>query len=314
MTDKNEPIDNTMENSNKMIPFHLVTGFLGSGKTSFLKSFFDSFTTKHRIALIQNEFANAGIDSMELQTGKWQFDLLEVNNGSVFCVCLFSGFVEQLSDFIDTTQPDLILLEATGLADPIAVSQLIANESLRHKIYLSRIWTIVDAQNYTKVQQLSAVKNQIMIADEILINKIDLVDTETTKALIDQLKSINPIAKIKSTTYGKTNFDTDVFDKRLFDFEGNPSEGISGIYTQVFRTPYPVKRKNFDYLIKIINQDVLRLKGYVVLEDNKMYMIQSVFGETKLLEVNTISNATEIISISKYKIDFEFILRKLILL
>lgn len=95
------------------IPFYLVTGFLGSGKTTLLKRYLDKYSDEKKIAVIQNEFAEINVDSRELRkTGK-SFELLEMNNGSVFCVCLLGDFVSSLSDFILQHHPDMIVLEAS---------------------------------------------------------------------------------------------------------------------------------------------------------------------------------------------------------
>ena len=96
----------------KKIPFYLVTGFLGSGKTTLIKQFIGSYADLKKIAIIQNEFAEVNIDSRDLRETRKSFELLEMNNGSVFCVCLLGSFVYSLASFIEEHHPDLIILEA----------------------------------------------------------------------------------------------------------------------------------------------------------------------------------------------------------
>lgn len=297
-----------------MIPFHLVTGFLGSGKTTFLKEFLSQFSAKQRIAIVQNEFAESGIDGKELQESGWKFDLLEVNKGSVFCVCLFSDFRGQLNHFIDEYQPEIVVLEATGLADPIAVSELLMDSELQKRVYLAKVWSIVDAMHFNKVRQMPSVKNQLLIADAIIINKCDLVPNETTEIIQNEIVSINPLAKIVFTTFCKLDKIelADVVSNTKIS--GKPTSAIQGIRTQVYRTPYSTKKKNLDYLILQLNRDIYRLKGYVRLDNNEAFMIQSVFGETSLTPVKESVMSTEIISIGTRIIDFEMILRKLVIL
>jgi len=83
------------------IPTYLITGFLGSGKTTFIKHVIEYYNNKERIAVMQNEFAPANYDGTELKrlTTK-HFDLLEINNGSAFCVCLLSTFLSSLKKFL----------------------------------------------------------------------------------------------------------------------------------------------------------------------------------------------------------------------
>ena len=67
------------------IPFHIISGFLGSGKTTFLKRIIDKYAGEYKIGIIQNEFAPANIDGAELKKSGKDFQLLEINNGSAFC-------------------------------------------------------------------------------------------------------------------------------------------------------------------------------------------------------------------------------------
>lgn len=295
------------------IPFHLITGFLGSGKTSFMKTVLEQFSDKKRIAVIQNEFAETGIDGKELQGGGWRFDLLEVNKGSVFCVCLFSDFREQLKVFVETYKPDIVLLEATGLADPIAIGELLMEEDLQHLLYLSKIWTIIDAQHYDKVKMMPAVKNQIVIADNIIVNKTDLISDQKNVLLEDELKKTNPLACLVFTTYCRLKVD-DLLSEKSLAINGQPVGPIKDIRTGVYRTPHPIKRKNLDYLISTLDEDVYRMKGYVILDNNEAVMIQSVFGKTTLTPLDKTMLTTEIVSIGKRNIDFEYLLRKLVIL
>jgi len=294
------------------IPFHLVTGFLGSGKTTFLKNFLSQYSDKMRIAIIQNEFAETGIDGKELQNGGWRFDLLEINKGSVFCVCLFSDFRQQLKSLVETHQPDVVLLEATGLADPIAIGELLMEEALQEQLYLAKVWTIIDAQHYQKVKQMPAVKNQIVVADQLLVNKTDLISDAEKDLLEKELKGLNPLATITLTSYCKLVVN-DLYSEKQDLISGKPVGAMKDIRTQVFRTPYAVKRKNLDYLIATLNEDIYRLKGYIVLDNNEAVMIQCVFGKTTLTPVEKSMLSTEIISIGKRNIDLDFILKKLII-
>jgi len=297
-----------------MIPFHLVTGFLGSGKTTFLKELLAQYSDKQRIAVVQNEFAESGIDGKELQGSGWKFDLLEVNKGSVFCVCLFSDFRGQLRQFVDEFNPDMVVLEATGMADPIAISELLMDSELQKQLYLAKVWTVVDALHYNKVKTMPAVNNQLLIADEVIVNKCDCVGSEAVESIRQEIVSINPLAKIQLTSYCKLS-KIELAEKIASDkVTAKPNSAPQGIRTQVYRTPYTIKRKNMDYLIAQLNEEIYRLKGYVRLDNNEAFMIQSVFGVTTLTPVKESALSTEFISIGTKVIDYEFILRKLVIL
>ncbi len=291
-----------------MIPFHLITGFLGSGKTTFLKELLKQYADKQKIAVIQNEFADAGIDGRELQQTSWKFDLLEVNKGSVFCVCLFSDFREQLRQFIDQCKPDMVVLEATGLADPLSITELLTDAELQQRTYLAGVWCIADARNFRLVKDLKATRNQLLIADRILLNKSDLVEEAELEQLKFILSEINPLAEVKPTSF--CNLPILLDDKKHTpQVVGEPSGPPAALYTSVYRSPYPVKRANLDYLLSLMNEDVFRLKGYVVTDTDETLMIQSVCGITNTLPVQKQPFGTEIIAIGRKKIELKTILQ-----
>jgi len=189
------------------IPFYLVTGFLGSGKTTFLKNVLATWSGDKRIAVIQNEFAAQGVDGAELKLACSGFKLVEINNGSVFCVCLMATFVESLQKVIKEYNPEMIFLEASGLADPINIIELLGREGLKDKVSLAHIITIVDAPNFERgMKILPGFRHQIMIADTVMVNKSDIFKGSNS-LLSDNIRNLNPFARIIETAYCKTDMD-----------------------------------------------------------------------------------------------------------
>ena len=103
------------------IPFHIISGFLGSGKTTLLKRIIEKYSDNAKIGIIQNEFAPANIDGVELKKSGDNFTLLEINNGSVFCVCLLGDFLRSLEKFINENTPDILVIECSGLSDTTSI-------------------------------------------------------------------------------------------------------------------------------------------------------------------------------------------------
>ena len=286
-------------NVNK-IPFILVTGFLGSGKTSLLKHLLAELSGKMRVAIIQNEFSPGKTDSNELRSTNQPFDLLEVNNGSVFCACLLDTFISQLSVFKQKYNPEIIFLEATGLADPISLGQVMQAPELQKHVYLAGVWTVVDSENFDKSHQfIQQVKHQIQLADLILINKTDL--QRPKKQLLALIQRWNPSAEVTETKFSTiNNIGQKIHPTSLkkSDSEFNrsaskrPDIGSCVIRTQKSYTKEIIK----EFWTSHKNQ-IHRMKGYAKLKDGQYILIQSVFDMLELTETTQWIGPTEIIFI-----------------
>jgi len=250
----------------KKIPFYLVTGFLGSGKTTLLKQFIGRYADLKKVAIIQNEYADTNIDSRELkQTGK-SFELLEMNNGSVFCVCLLGSFVHSLADFIHQHQPDLVILEASGLSDPITICQIISSSALRNLIWLSHSYTIVDALNFQKtIERVGRNTHQIRVADTIVLNKCDLA-FESLSEIRRKLLIINPFAKIVETSYCKIELSEEFtfhLPVSLMGTDQKENAGRPGVGLALIKCTKAVSTENLDHFIRKYSLITYRMKGYV---------------------------------------------------
>ncbi len=214
-----------------IIPFYLVTGFLGSGKTTFLKEVLAGYSSGKRIAVIQNEFAPTGVDGIELKMTGTGFRLVEINNGSVFCVCLMATFVESLQQVISEYKPEMIFLEASGLADPVNIIELLGREGLNGRVGLANIITIVDAPNFERGRKtLPRFRHQIMIADTVMINKSDLFEDSKT-LLYDQIRAMNPFAGIIETAFCKTDLKGLIFEGEINSGSTDSQSKIPGEIT-----------------------------------------------------------------------------------
>ncbi len=250
----------------KKIPFYLVTGFLGSGKTTLIKQLIGCYADSKKIAVVQNEYADVNIDSRELrQTGK-SFELLEINNGSVFCVCLLGSFVHSLAGFIHQHQPDLIILEASGLSDPISISQIISASALRNLIWLAHTYTVVDALNFQKtIERVGRNTHQIRVADTIVLNKCDLAVKSLPEIRI-KLLVINPFAKIVETSFCSIDF----FSESVFHFPVSvigidqiESSGRPDAGSVIIKLTKPITTENLDKFIHKYSLITYRIKGYI---------------------------------------------------
>ncbi len=177
--------------------FYLVTGFLGAGKTTFLKNFIKLFAGK-RVYLIINEFGAAGVDGTLLR--EMDATLAEINNGSIFCACRLDKFEDTLNEAI-AAAPDVIITEASGLSDPTNVQRVLAQYPA---IQYQGSVCLVDSVRLERVFSTAVVcPRQLTVASLILLNKTDLATEEQlakTQALVQEA---NPAATILPTTFGQ---------------------------------------------------------------------------------------------------------------
>ncbi len=284
-----------------MVPILLVTGFLGSGKTTLLKEILRSYGNNKKIAIVQNDFAPVNVDSAELSREFDELTVLEVNNGSLFCVCKLASFITQSADFIDKHNPDMLIIEASGLADPIAVTESFAQKPLSQKAYLQQVWTLVDAnhiQNLTRVN--TRVKHQIQVADLIIINKAEGINpVEPLQTLLSQL---NPLARQCVTDWCKIPVHEmeSLWEKRLSQhkIEGVP-EKRPLICTAVYQTPYIYPAFNAAEFFSQIPSSCLRVKGVVKIGRDSALMVQKSFDQETSVPLSAYTGGTELVAISE---------------
>jgi G3E family GTPase len=198
-----------IEPANKKLPITILTGFLGSGKTTLL-NYILTERHGHRIAVIENEFGEVDVDSdLVLASDE---EIFQMQNG---CICCF---VDVRNDLIDVMKKllshkdkfDHIIVETSGLADPTPVATaFFVDRSIADEVELDAIVTLVDAMHidqhlYDPVLDGSdnQAVNQIVAADRILVNKIDLASEEALGSLEASLRKLNQTAPILRSSYG----------------------------------------------------------------------------------------------------------------
>ncbi|WP_430937031.1 CobW family GTP-binding protein [Saccharicrinis sp. 156] len=291
----------SMNNLHRLCRFNLITGFLGSGKTTLLGNLLNELSKQNRIAVIQNEFAPTGIDGKELQKISDDFKLVEINNGSVFCVCQLSNFVQNMQKLIDDYQPEIIFLEASGLADPISVVELLQTDALKGTVTLDKNICLVDAPNYFKgLGIVQRFKHQVMVADHIIINKTDLYEGDLNE-IIQSLRVLNPFAEVVSTTYAKIDWSS--FSKEHVQkgvaaerYQGRVSEGRPDMAACVLRTHDKISEENLIDFLNELKHECPRIKGYLNLVDGRVMSVHCVFNKIELKELKNYTGPSELIA------------------
>lgn len=280
------------------VPLYVITGFLGSGKTTLLKNLLQRYADSRRVAVVQNEFADLNVDAQELyRTGK-TFHLLEVNRGSVFCVCLIADFTTSLAEFIDRYAPEAVFLEASGLADPVAVAEILTAPSLSGKVYLANVWCIVDAVSFLLLEAGNVrLRHQVQVADLILLNKTDLVDEAKLRSVEARLRELNPAVPIVRTVYCATTAAALDAIPRLDRQVKEEPLGRPDIGTAVIKSSAKIQRKALEEFLDQAVASAWRVKGFVRLDEGGAAAVQAVFGNRRIDIVHDYAGVTQLVVI-----------------
>jgi G3E family GTPase len=268
------------------IPVTILTGFLGAGKTTLLNRILQQ-RHGHRIAVIENEFGEAGIDNEILLKERGE-QIVEMNNGCICCTVRgdLVRILGALSDKRRSGQLDFerVVIETTGLADPAPVAQtFFVDENVARDYRIDAIVTVVDARHAPRqLDEHHEAQEQVGFADRILLSKTDLVAAGEAEALIRRLRAMNPRAPVKKVHFGKTDI-ADVLDIRGFDLnailEIDPGfledvghQHDDGVASFVYRDerPFSLDRLEafFSLLLQSYGTDLLRYKGVLHIEGN----------------------------------------------
>lgn len=205
----------------KPIPVSILTGFLGSGKTTLLNRIL-SEPHGERLAVIENEFGETGIDHELLLAGDEQ--IVELNNGCLCCT-VRGDLVRILGELADRRESgrivfDRVLIETTGLADPGPVAQtFFLDEGIARRYLLDAVLTVVDAVHAMRQLDTHAqAQAQVGFADALLLSKTDLASAAQVEALTGRLRRINPRARLSQMPFGRVPL-AEVLDLRGFNLD-----------------------------------------------------------------------------------------------
>lgn len=193
-----------MGDSKHGLPVTIITGFLGSGKTTLLNHILTN-QEGLKTAVLVNEFGEIGIDNELLVSVEGSDDsMVELSNGCICCT-INNDLVDAVYRVLERQDRiDYLVVETTGLADPLPIALTFLGTELRDMTRLDSIVTLVDAENYSlDLFNSTAAYNQILYGDIILLNKTDLVDAAKLDHLEGKIREVKDAARILRTTQSK---------------------------------------------------------------------------------------------------------------
>jgi len=282
------------------IRLYLLTGFLGAGKTTLLKRIIDHLQAQ-KLGILMNEFGNVSIDGPLLQ--KQGVDIVEINNGSVFCSCLKGSFIDALVAYSELPI-DYLFVETSGMADPSNIEPILTNVigKVKGKPFDYRgAVCLVDAAHFLdQVEVLVALERQVAASNLIVINKADLMDEAGLAAVDAKVRELNSDADLVHARHGDISLD---FLEGKLQPVAAPQEAESCNTPFNRPTAHVVTaegvygREAFEGFVRSLAPLALRMKGFFLL-DQGWFQIDAV-GEQIELHPTTISrDVSELVVIS----------------
>ena len=292
--------------SEKDIELYLISGFLGSGKTTFLKRMLKE-EAGSRTGIIVNEFGRESVDG-KILAGEG-VKLVELSNGSVFCACLKPDFVKALVAFLEKPI-DRLFIEASGMADPSSMEKLLEeltplirkkNGIKRRYLYRGAI-CIVDAGHFLGLSEyLNPVISQVQKSSVVLLNKIDTVSPDGVAKVRARIGEINPDAYIAETRYAEVS--REVLDRYLHGEEKAVEDSLNTSASRPFGgtlyMPSYAGDLDVEGFLRAVSPKMLRMKGFFY-KGKQLYHADCVSGEIRIepTSVDAEEMANEIILIA----------------
>jgi G3E family GTPase len=274
----------------KKINVYIITGFLGSGKTTVLNNLLQQFSTEKNV-VIENEFGKINIDAT-LINGTFE-SVYELTNGCI-CCSINNQLLETLTRIHTLeNQPDNLFIETTGIADAGEIASNFTALYVAEAFDLKKIITVVDAENlfFYKDSNVEVTK-QIVAASTVIVNKSALVTTEIITVIKDFVQSINPYTTIILSNDGsldRMNLEIENSQKLLTPATIYKSESTHKIKTMLYETDdfFDLQKLKYELFknLYLYYHQIYRIKGYVLTADKEVVLVQTT-GKSVVLELS----------------------------
>jgi G3E family GTPase len=271
---------------------HVVCGFLGSGKTTLLRHILERGGDE-RLAVIVNEFGQVGVDGAIL-AGQ-HVAMIEISAGCLCCT-LKGSLVNALEELRDKKGVERVIIEATGVAQPRELVEVLADPALSTSVNLGPLVTVVDAAKFARLRTVLGefYTAQIERAEVILLNKVDLAGPATLAATQEQVRQLNPGATLIRTERCRVDLDLILADapRRPAPSALDPDVGSSGpaapFMSFVVAADFDADGDRLRAFFIGLPTPIVRAKGFMTV-DGRPSLVQYAAGQ---LEVTPAASAT----------------------
>lgn len=253
----------------KKIGLYLISGFLGAGKTTLVKQLLEN-QPDVKVGIIMNEFGKISIDGPILK--KNNLEMLELTRGSIFCSCLTMAFADALIEMAGK-DIDYLVVESSGLADPSNIGEILEGVSQNIDcpyIYSGSI-TVVDASLFLKsYDSIETIVKQIECSDLTIINKIDLISTESIPMIKSKILEINPKTEIIKTSFFKGIGEVlgqDLSKGKYPELRTSINTPENKPKTMSINFHENIEKDQLESFIRTIMKSAFRVKGFVKIDE-----------------------------------------------
>lgn len=304
----------------KKVPILILSGFLGSGKTTLLTKMLASFVAKGmKPAVIMNEVGDVNLDKQLLDES---VPMREMLSGCICCT-IRGDLSMEIKRLMDDLTPDLILIEATGVANPMDIFEGVTEAALLVHVEMKAMITVIDVAHYMQWHRKGGrtyrlMQDQIRCASMLLVNKSDLINSTDLEEIKQMIRHINPVAAIHTTVY--CEFDHSWIESVLqthdvvprqeihhhyeenerhacehshnhdhhhnHDHDGQNSHSYDHVmvYTHYFQQP--VDRGRFEQFVNQLSDKIYRAKGiFTSAETRERMLFQFAYQQLELIRI-----------------------------
>lgn len=283
---------------NDIPKIYLLFGFLGAGKTTLVRNLLETANANFPTAVIVNEFGAVGIDG-EIIQGK-SIDMIELVSGCI-CCSLSGSLLTAIKELTDDKGAARVIIEATGVADPEDMLDDLEDSSVNGDFEVAPIVTVVDSSKFEKIRSILGefYESQVLNADIVILNKIDLVSHQRLDCVTREVKALNPDAEIRFTQHCDIDSSIIFSDRTtqlLAVHSGHRHEHAHGqknshetMASFVLQPRNDLSRNDFEKICGNLPQRVWRMKGYMLL-DGQPVLMQYSAGDLVISESATRDN------------------------